>query len=106
MRNAVLHKNDASKATPGAVLSRMLQTSKISQARLAQALGLSRPRVNQILNGRCVITPAVALKLGRVLNTEPGFWLQLQNQRDLRLEQERLRDELAALPRLVQFKAG
>ena len=81
--------------TPGSVLrERFLRPLNISQADLAKILGISRPRINQILNGRCVITAEIALRLGKAFSTGPEYWLELQMRVHLLRANDRLRDEL------------
>ncbi len=55
----------------------------LTQQEFANALGVDRPAVNAILNGRRAITPEMALRLARVLRTSPELWLNLQMQADL-----------------------
>jgi addiction module HigA family antidote len=71
------------------------------QADLARALGISAVRVSQIMNGRAPITPGIALRLARVLGQTPEYWLQLQTDRDLFHEREKLKNRLEELPRIV-----
>lgn len=55
----------------------------ITQVELARRLGVSYPRLNEIIRGRRSITPDTALRLARVLGMSPGFWLGLQQDWDL-----------------------
>ena len=50
----------------------------ISQTALASALGISRRRVNELVNGRRAITPDTALRLALFFHNEPMFWMHLQ----------------------------
>jgi addiction module HigA family antidote len=77
---------------------------KITQQELANALSVSRFTVNQILNGRRAITPEMALRLGKVLDTSPDLWLRLQAQFDLFCARQRMAAELEALPELRSTK--
>ena len=49
-----------------------------SQAALADRLGISRPRLNEILHGRRAISADTALRLGRLFGTTAEFWTTLQ----------------------------
>lgn len=70
--------------TPGEVLKRYIINGKgITQDVLASAMGVSRLSVNQIVNNKRSITAEMALRLARVLNTTPDFWLNLQRDLDL-----------------------
>ncbi|MGL4409378.1 MAG: HigA family addiction module antitoxin, partial [Zoogloea sp.] len=64
---------------PGAFLdSRFLKPLGISQDKLAQALGVSRRRVNELVRGHRAISADTALRLGLHFGTGPDFWLNLQ----------------------------
>lgn len=69
---------------PGAFLQdEFLTPLDISVYRLAKALKVSRPRLNDIVLGRRGITTDTALRLGRYFGTTPEFWLTLQTRYDL-----------------------
>jgi len=55
----------------------------ITQKEAADRLRISYPRMNEIVKGRRSVTPDTALRLGRFTNTEPEFWLNLQQAVDL-----------------------
>jgi len=64
---------------PGHFLeSRFLTPLGISQTELANALGVSRRRVNEMVRGRRAITPDTAMRLARYFGTDPMFWMHLQ----------------------------
>jgi addiction module HigA family antidote len=64
---------------PGQFLeSRFLAPLGISQTALAKALGVSRRRVNELINGRRAITPDTAVRLGLFFGNEAAFWMHLQ----------------------------
>jgi antitoxin HigA-1 len=78
---------------PGHFLeSRFLKPMQLSQEALARELGISRRRVNEIVNGRRGLTPDTAIRLARYFRTGPELWLHLQAAWDLhraRLEFDR-----------------
>jgi len=64
---------------PGEFLAtRFLKPLAISQTELASALGVSRRRVNELINGRRVITPDTAIRLALFFGNEAAFWMHLQ----------------------------
>jgi len=64
---------------PGEFLhSRFLAPLRITQTELAFALGISRRRVNELINGRRAITPDTAVRLAAYFGNEAAFWMQLQ----------------------------
>lgn len=64
---------------PGAFLERCyLKPLSLSQSQFAKMLGVSRRRVNEIVNGQRAITADTAIRLARCLKTTPMFWLEKQ----------------------------
>jgi addiction module HigA family antidote len=55
----------------------------IAQRMLAIRLGVSYPRLNEIIRGHRSITPDTALRLAQVLGMPAEFWLSLQQDWDL-----------------------
>ena len=55
----------------------------LTQAALADAMGVPRKHVNELCNGRRSITVPTALILARVFDTSADFWLNLQRRNDL-----------------------
>ncbi len=55
----------------------------ITQSAFAIRLGVSFPRLNEIINGKRGVTPDTALRLERVLGMSAEFWLGLQQDWDL-----------------------
>jgi addiction module HigA family antidote len=55
----------------------------ITQTALAARLGVSYPRLNEIVKGRRAVTPDTALRLAQVLGTSAELWLDLQQSWDL-----------------------
>ena len=50
---------------------------------LADALGVSRQSVNELVRERRAVSPEMALRLGRLFGNSPEFWLNLQRGVDL-----------------------
>jgi antitoxin HigA-1 len=70
---------------PGQFLeSRFLVPLSISQTDLASALGVSRRRVNELINGRRGITPDTAVRLALYFRNDAAFWMHLQVAWDMR----------------------
>jgi len=68
--------------TPGWVLREIMKTHSITHA-LVSAMGVSRFRVNDIVNNKRSVTPESALLLGKALGTSGEFWMRLQADVDL-----------------------
>jgi addiction module HigA family antidote len=64
---------------PGEFLAtRFLKPLAITQTELALALGVSRRRVNELINGRRAITPDTAVRLAMYFGNDAAFWMHLQ----------------------------
>ena len=55
----------------------------LSVTEAAKALGVTRKTLSAVLNERAGISPAMAHRLSRALDTTPEFWVNLQIQYDL-----------------------
>ena len=55
----------------------------ISQTELAERLGVSYPRLNELIHGKRALTPDTALRLEQVFGMSAAFWLNLQTAWDL-----------------------
>lgn len=77
---------------PGYFLdTRYLKPLKLTQLALADALGISRRRVNELIRGRRGVTPDTAVRLAAYFGTEPEFWMQLQTSWDVHHAMKALR---------------
>ena len=45
---------------------------------LAEAAGVSRQSINELLRGRRAVSPEMALRLSRLFGNSPEFWLNAQ----------------------------
>src|SRR3981189_3442939 len=55
----------------------------LTQAVLAEAMGVQRKHVNELCNDRRGVTAPAALILARVFGNSPDFWLNVQRRSDL-----------------------
>ena len=55
----------------------------VSITTAAEALGVSRKHVSEIVNGRAPVSAEMAVRLAAALGTEAEFWVNLQAQYDL-----------------------
>ena len=65
------------------LLEEFLKPLGLTQSEFAVRLGVSYPRLNEIVKGRRSVTPDTALRLARVLGMPADFWLGLQLDWDL-----------------------
>ena len=69
---------------PGEMLrEEFLGPLNLTQRELAARLGVSYPRVNELIHGKRGMTPDTALRLERLLGVEAQFWMNLQLAWDL-----------------------
>jgi len=55
----------------------------LTTAGLAEALGVSRQTVNEVLREKRAISPVMALRLAQLFGNTPEFWLNAQRAYDL-----------------------
>ena len=76
---------------PGEVLNEeFLLPMRVSQYRLAKAIGVDPRRIHAIVHGQRSITAETALLLSRFFGNSAEFWMGLQSQYDLETAQDRL----------------
>ncbi len=64
-------------------MEEFLRPLSLTQTEFARRLGVSYPRLNEIIKGRRSVTPDTALRLAQVLGMSADFWLGLQQDWDL-----------------------
>jgi addiction module HigA family antidote len=71
-------------ASVGEILvEEFMEPMGLTQATLAEAMGVQRKHVNARCNARRSATAATALILARVFDNSPDFWLNAQRRSDL-----------------------
>jgi antitoxin HigA-1 len=70
------------------------------KAEIARLLGVSRQTLYDILDERQPVTPAMALRLGKLCGNGPDLWLSLQKRYDLKHAEQELGDKIKAIPTL------
>jgi antitoxin HigA-1 len=77
--------------TPGEILREdFMEPLEISINRLARDLSVPPNRISEIVNGKRAITADTALRLQRYFGIEAQFWLNLQNEFDLRMMKRKI----------------
>ena len=77
---------------PGEILrDEFLEPMAVSVYALANAVKVSRSRLNDIVLGRRAISADTALRLARYFGTTPEFWINLQSHYDLEIAKEKSR---------------
>lgn len=74
---------------PGEHLLDFIEDAGISQAELAERVGISKKAINEIVKGKASITQQTAFRLSKVFAVSPDFWISLQSNYDLGVARER-----------------
>lgn len=84
---------------PGEHLAEELRELGITAAELSRQIDVPVNRITGIINGQRGITADTALRLGHWFGTSPQFWMNLQQQYELRLAENEVGAQVASLPR-------
>ena len=69
---------------PGEIVrDECLEPLGLTVTRAAEALGVARQTLNNLVNERAGISPEMAVRLEKAFGPEAGFWLRLQTAYDL-----------------------
>lgn len=69
---------------PGEVLKELyLDPLDMGAIALARRLGVPRTRIERLVKGTTGMTPDTAIRLARVFNTTPTYWMNLQTNYDM-----------------------
>jgi addiction module HigA family antidote len=69
---------------PGEIIRyEYLDELNMTQQQLANSIGITRVRINEIILGKRSITPDTAFRLAKFFNTTPEFWIGLQTNFDM-----------------------
>lgn len=83
---------------PGALLREIvLPDAGLTQAELAQRMGVSRLTVSEIIHEKRAVTADIAHRLGRVFGNGPELWLNMQKAVDLWEAEQANRREYARI---------
>ena len=83
---------------PGEILNEeFLLPMKVTQYKLAKAIGVDARRVHAIVHGQRSITAETALLFSRFFGNSAEFWLGLQSQYDLEVTGDRMAQRLSTV---------
>lgn len=83
---------------PGEILADELNELGVSASELSRQLDVPTNRITQIIKGQRGISGDTALRLGHWFGTSAQFWLNLQSSYDIRMAENAVGSEIAALP--------
>jgi addiction module HigA family antidote len=99
-------KRESCPTHPGAMLKeKFMPEYELTATSLADALGISRKSVSDLLNERRALTPVMALRLARLFGNGPEFWLNAQQAVDLWHTEQKYRDKLDQIQQ-IHVKKG
>jgi addiction module HigA family antidote len=91
---------------PGAIIREdVLPALGITQAEFAERLGVSRLSVSDLLHEKRALSPEMALRLAKLLDTTPESWLNMQTALSI-WEARQLPDILDSVKPLPKAKAS
>jgi len=67
---------------------------------IAKLLGVSRQTLYDIIEEKKPVTPAMALRLGKLCGNGPDLWLNLQKRYDLHRAEQEIGEKIKAIPTL------
>jgi addiction module HigA family antidote len=71
------------------------------KAEIARLLGVSRQTLYDILAEKQPITPAMALRIGKLCGNGPDLWINMQRAYDLDVAEKELAGEIQKIPTLT-----
>jgi len=86
---------------PGELLrDEILPALDRSRTEIVRLLGVSRQTLYDLVKEKQPITPAMALRLGKLCGNGPDLWLNLQRRYDLHQAQQKLGEKINRIPTL------
>lgn len=87
---------------PGEMLREdFLPDFALTASSLAEAIGVSRQSVNELLRERRSVSPAMALRLAKLFGNTPEFWLNAQSAVDLWDVAQRIEEDVTQIRTLT-----
>ena len=88
--------------SPGEMLKEeFIEPMGLTQQQLADGIGVSYQRVNELINGKRGITTSTALRLAKYFGTSPDFWLNMQRANELYRVMQKEAEQIAKIQPLV-----
>jgi len=92
---------------PGELLREdVLPALGLPKAEIARLLGISRQTLYDLLQEKQPVTPAMALRVGKLCGNGPDMWLNMQHIYDLKKAEAEIGDQIAAIPTLTARDAA
>jgi addiction module HigA family antidote len=68
---------------PGGIVKDCIDDLGLSVTDAAKVLGVTRPTLSRVINGRAGISPEMAVRLSKAFGSTPEMWLRMQVAYDL-----------------------
>ena len=85
------------------LVEEFLEPLGITPYRLAKDIGVSTSSILDLVHNKRKISVEMSLRLSKYFGTTPKFWLNMQNELDLREMQEKLGNDLDKIPSCKQI---
>lgn len=80
--------------SPGEILEDFLDSRDLDKQDFATRCGRSAKFISEIIAGKAAVTEETAIQFGRVLDTDPQMWVNLESQYRLKLAKQKDAEEL------------
>jgi antitoxin HigA-1 len=91
---------------PGEILDEeFIKGFGITAYQLAKETRIPATRISESIKGKRKITVDSALRFSKFFGNPASFWLNLQNEYDIRIERCRMADELESIPKVQDLYA-
>ncbi len=90
---------------PGELLRDVIPATGKSKTEIAALIGISRQHLYDILAERKPVSPAVAVRLGKLFGDGAGVWVRMQGAYDTWRSERALAGEIRKIPRLKAVAA-
>jgi len=78
---------------PGEILKiEIIEGRRLTIGKAAELLGITRPTLSNIVNGKSSITPNIALRIEMVFGGTAKFWIRLQSSFDLEMAKKHFQE--------------
>jgi addiction module HigA family antidote len=85
---------------PGELLREVIPATGRTKTEIAALLGISRQHLYDIMAERKPVSPAVAVRLGKLFGDGAEVWVRMQGAYDTWRAERELADEIRRIPRL------
>lgn len=74
---------------PNYYIKRHMKDYDLDFTDFVKLMGMGQTKLKSLLDGRISITPEIALRLAKVFNTQPLFWITVEGVYELKVAQDR-----------------